>query len=174
MEIKLCGVGGQGLGVAGRLLGEAAILADFHVAQTTAYGVESRGGMPTSDVIISKDPIYFPEVRSPDALLIVADKGLTANLKGARDDTFILYDPGTVSQTIEVPGRKYPFQFLDIALREFGNREAATIIGLGALVRLSKVVPFETLKEAVKLCLPAKVHQQNIGALQVGRDLIAE
>lgn len=174
MEIKLCGVGGQGLGVAGRLLGEAAILAGLHVAQTTDYGVESRGGMSTSDVIISKDPIYYPEVRSPDALLIVAEKGLTSNLKGTRDETFILYDPATVRETIDGPGRKYAFQFLDISLREFGSRDAATIIGLGALVHLSKVVPFKTLEEAVKLCLPPKVHRQNIGALKVGRDLIAE
>jgi len=74
MEIKLCGVGGQGMGFAGRLLGEAAIIAGKHVAQTIAYGVESRGGLSTSDLLISNDEIFYPEVRCPDVLLIMADK----------------------------------------------------------------------------------------------------
>lgn len=172
MEIKLCGVGGQGMGLAGRLLGETALLAGLHVAQTTAYGVESRGGLSTSDLIISADPILFPEVRRPDALLIVADKGLNSNLRGARDETIIVYDPGTVKQAIEAPGKKYSFPLLEMALRRFSNRDAATIMGLGALVRLSQVIPFEFLEKAVRICLPAKVHEQNLEALHLGKDLV--
>jgi 2-oxoglutarate ferredoxin oxidoreductase subunit gamma len=112
LEIKLCGVGGQGMGVAGRLLGEAAMLAGLHAAQTTAYGVESRGGLSTSDVIISSDPIAFPEVRRPDALLLMSDKGLKANLRGAHEKTLIFYDPGTVNGEILAVGKKLQFQFL--------------------------------------------------------------
>lgn len=171
MEVKLCGVGGQGLGFAGRLLGEAAILAGFHVAQTTSYGVESRGGTSTSDIIIQKDPILFPEVRQPDALLIMADKGLKANLRGSHHKTIILYDPGTVTEKIDCIGEKYAFYFLDIALKEFEDRETATIIALGALVQRASVLSFDDLENAVRLYLPKKMHDQNIKALRIGRDL---
>ena len=174
MEIKLCGVGGQGMGVAGRLLGEAALIAGLHAAQTTAYGVESRGGLSTSDVTINEEEIYFPEVRRPDALLIMASKGLTAHLRGAHDGTLILYDPGTVDATIDSPGDIRPHRFLDISLQKFGSSDAATIVGLGALVHLTGAVPFDALMEAVKRCLPARVHQQNLEALQLGVSLVEE
>lgn len=172
MEIKLCGVGGQGMGVAGRLLGEAAIIAGLHAAQTTAYGVESRGGLSTSDVVVDEGEIYFPEVRKPDALLIMASKGLKANLTGAHDGTLILYDPGTMDEEINGPGDKRPYPLLDISLKEFGSSDAATIVGLGAIVQLTGVVPFEAMIEAVKKCLPARVHQQNLDALQLGKSLV--
>ncbi len=171
MEIKLCGVGGQGMGVAGRLLGEAAIFAGLHVVQTTAYGVESRGGTSTSDVILQKESIYFPEVRRPDAILIMAEKGLEANVKNSRPDTLILYDSGTVHVEIPGPGKKHPFPFLDRALKKFSSSGAATIVGLGTLVEMTAAVPFETLEEAIKRCLPPKVQEQNLEALRMGREL---
>lgn len=171
MEIKLCGVGGQGMGFAGRILGEAAIEMGLRVAMTTSYGVESRGGLSTADVVINKGPVYFPEVRRPDALLLMAEKGMAANLRGAHDNTFIIFDPGTVGQNIDAPGKKSSFPFLDLALKEFGNREAATIIGLGALVKLTDAVSCEALEQAIQRSLPPKVHEQNIKALRLGLDL---
>ena len=171
MEIKLCGVGGQGMGFAGRLLGEAAIEAGLHVAQTTAYGVESRGGSSTSDMVIDSQPILFPEVRNPDALLIMAEKGLEQNLRGVHSGTFIFYDPGTINRNLDCPGVKKSHLFLEMALKKFGNREAATIIGLGALVQTTSIVPFEALEGAVHRCLPERVHEQNLKALRMGRDL---
>jgi len=174
LEIKLCGVGGQGMGFAGRLLGEAAILAGLHAAQTTAYGVESRGGLSTSDLVIRSEPILFPEVRRPDVLLLMAEKGLKSNLRGAHAETVILYDPGTVNESWDTPGRKMPYPFLEISLREFGNREAATIIALGALVQITGVVSLGHMEEAIKKSLSPKVHSQNVKALRLGRNLVKE
>ena len=171
MEIKICGVGGQGLGFAGRLLGEAAMRSRLHAAQTTAYGVESRGGLSTADIVISEGAVVFPEVRRPDGLLLMAEKGLQANLRGAHDGTLILYDSGTVHQLPDCPGKKYAFPFNEIALKEIGNRESATIIGLGALTALTGVVPFEVLEETVIDWLPKKTHEINIKALRMGRQL---
>jgi len=171
MEIKLCGVGGQGLGLAGRLLGEAAIAAGLHAAQTTAYGVESRGGLSTSDVIISADTIFYPEVRHPDVLLLMANKGLKSNLQGAIEKTLILYDPAVVNDAIECAGNKLTFPFLELALKEFNNNSAATIIGLGALVHLTNIIPFTLLEEAIRKRLPSNAHQMNLDALNLGKTL---
>lgn len=154
MEIKLCGVGGQGMGFAGRLLGEAAIIAGFHAAQTTAYGVESRGGLSTADVIISREPILFPEVRRPDVLLLLAEKGLTANLCGAHERTLILHDRDTVPQLPPTPGVIYTLPLQELALKEFHNREASTIIATGYFMTLKATFPFEALEEAARLRLP--------------------
>jgi len=43
-EIILAGSGGQGLIVAGIMLGEAAVLEGKNALQTQSYGIASRGG----------------------------------------------------------------------------------------------------------------------------------
>lgn len=171
MEIKLCGVGGQGMGLAGRLLGQAAMRAGLHATETTAYGVESRGGLSNADVIISPDPILFPEVRRPDLILLMASKGLKANLTGATDQTIILFDPGTVTEAVDGPGRKIACPFLEIALREFNDRDAAMIMALGTLVAATSAVPWEHLEATVEKGFPPSAWEANQKALKRGKDL---
>jgi 2-oxoglutarate ferredoxin oxidoreductase subunit gamma len=174
LEIKLCGVGGQGMGLAGRRLGQAAILAGLHATETTAYGVESRGGLSNADVIISPDLILFPEIRRPDLILLMAEKGLKYNLRGAHEKTLILFDPGTVHEAIDGPGRKVACPFLEIALNEFNDRDAAMIIALGTLVEISRAVPWEQLEEAVEKGFPTKAWEGNRKALARGKDLTTQ
>ena len=53
-QIRLGGVGGQGIVLGGRLLGKAAALFDDKEAVVTqSYGPEARGGASRTDVIIS-------------------------------------------------------------------------------------------------------------------------
>ena len=52
-EIRICGFGGQGIVLAGVILGEAATRAGFEAVQTQSYGPESRGGAARSEVVIS-------------------------------------------------------------------------------------------------------------------------
>ncbi len=160
------------MGLAGRLLGQAAIRAGLHASETTAYGVESRGGLSNADVIVSADAILFPEVRRPDAVLLMAEKGLKSNLRGAHEATVILYDPGTVITAPDAPGRKIACPFLEIALQELNDRDAAMLIALGALVEATQVVPFTHLEAAVKKGFPEGAWEGNRKALERGRRLV--
>ena len=57
-EIRIAGFGGQGVVLAGVLLGTAATLKDNkHAIQTQSYGAAARGGAARSDVIISDENI---------------------------------------------------------------------------------------------------------------------
>jgi len=52
-EISISGFGGQGVILAGLLLGKAAINDNKYAVQTQSYGPESRGGAARSEVVIS-------------------------------------------------------------------------------------------------------------------------
>jgi 2-oxoglutarate ferredoxin oxidoreductase subunit gamma len=68
-EIKLPGFGGQGLGLAGFLLGKALALYDEREAvMTQAYGPAAHGGASNSSVVVSDQVIDYPFVQSPDIL----------------------------------------------------------------------------------------------------------
>ncbi len=53
-EIRICGFGGQGIILAGVILGEAAARAGRQAVQTQSYGPESRGGAARSEVVIAE------------------------------------------------------------------------------------------------------------------------
>ena len=52
-EIRICGFGGQGIILAGVVLGEAAVRDGYQAVQTQSYGPESRGGAARAEVVIS-------------------------------------------------------------------------------------------------------------------------
>ena len=60
-QVFITGFGGQGIVMAGDILGKAATLYDGkHATMTQTYGPEARGGSCSSQVIISGEEILYP------------------------------------------------------------------------------------------------------------------
>ena len=92
LEVKLGGFGGQGIILAGYILGKAASIYDKNNATLTqSYGPESRGGACSAQLIISNEEVDFPEVLHPDILALMSkeayDKFTTAIDRRLRSDT---------------------------------------------------------------------------------------
>ena len=68
-QVLLCGLGGQGVVMAGRLLGGAAFSEGKRVSGTSSYGAAARGGECRSEVLISDAPIAFPFLTMADVLV---------------------------------------------------------------------------------------------------------
>ena len=75
-EIILAGSGGQGLVLAGIMLGEAAVLEGRNVVQTQSYGIASRGGLSLAEVIIDREEIIYQQVQEPDIILALTEEAL--------------------------------------------------------------------------------------------------
>ena len=66
-EVIISGVGGQGMMLCGTMLAKAAVIYDHKRAtMSTEYGTETRGTSAKSEVIISDDEIFFPDVMEPN------------------------------------------------------------------------------------------------------------
>ncbi len=66
-EVIITGFGGQGIVLAGRILGMAAALWDRKESTLVqSYGPESRGGACCAQVIISDNVIRYPYVKTAD------------------------------------------------------------------------------------------------------------
>ncbi|MDO8611434.1 MAG: 2-oxoacid:acceptor oxidoreductase family protein, partial [Dehalococcoidia bacterium] len=77
-EVRLGGFGGQGIILAGYMLGKAAALYDGKEAVfTQAYGPEARGGACSADLVISDEPIGYPMVSRPDLLVLMSQEAFT-------------------------------------------------------------------------------------------------
>ena len=85
-ELRIGGFGGQGVILAGIILGKAACLFDKNEAvQTQSYGPEARGGASKCEVVISDEKIDYPKVQSPDILVAMSHEALLKYIVDLKD-----------------------------------------------------------------------------------------
>jgi len=77
LSVRISGFGGQGIILAGLLLGNAAVRrGNVYAVQTQSYGSEARGGECQSELIISDKPINSPTTRYKDILICLSQSAL--------------------------------------------------------------------------------------------------
>ena len=77
-DIKLAGVGGQGILSIATVIGEAATAAGQHLKQAEVHGMSQRGGDVQSDLRLSTDPIFSDLIPQGGADLILSMEPMEA------------------------------------------------------------------------------------------------
>ncbi len=168
-EIRLGGFGGQGIMLAGYILGRAAILAGKHATMTQSYGPEIRGARVAADVVLDDEPIDYPKVIQPDIAVMLFQEAY--DYYCAHVNRVLIYDEDLVQldpKHLEQEGLLiYPIRANRIA-EELGRRVVTNIVSLGALAVLTNVLPVEALEEAVLRSVPQKALELNKEAFKRG------
>ena len=162
-ELRLSGSGGQGVITAAIIFAEAATACGMNVAQSQSYGPEARGGASRSEVIVSDGTIYHPHVEHPDIVL--------AMTQAAADKYAGDLDPATGILIVDselVPNVPQATHITTLATREIGKALFANIVALGAITRISGIVPLDAVKNAVANRVPPHTVEANMRALMVG------
>lgn len=171
-EVLIGGVGGQGVILAGIILGVAATLFDGKKAvQTQAYSSEQRGGMARAEVIISSEPITDPQVRRPDILLALAQDAINRHLHKVKPSGLVIYDSDLVK---EIP--RNDLQLLGVpatglADKEMGNIIVANLILLGQLLKKTGLLSVEAVEKAIIANAPTKAKELNLKAFRRGLEI---
>ena len=164
-EIRICGFGGQGIVLAGVILGEAASRAGFEAVQTQSYGPESRGGAARSEVVISTEPIDYPRVSRADVLIALSQASYDSYVGEMAKDGTVVID----ADLVEADGAAaVPFT---TTAEEVGRKIVANLVMLGYLTALLDLVPPDVLEETVMDNIPVGTEELNRRALQAGREL---
>ena len=72
-ELRIAGFGGQGVILAGMVIGHAATLHDGKFATLTqSFGPEARGSTCSVQLIVSPEPILYPYLTKPDILVVMS------------------------------------------------------------------------------------------------------
>lgn len=170
-QLRLSGSGGQGVITAAIIFAEAAVEEGKEAVQSQSYGPEARGGASKSEVIIDDGPIFHPHVEVPDLVLAMTQKAadkyyVDLNKEGVLVlDTDLVPNPPEFPNIISIPITK-------LAVEEIGKPLFANIVALGALVHITGLVDFETIKKSVANRVPPHTVEQNMQALQVGWDAV--
>ncbi|USG99899.1 2-oxoacid:ferredoxin oxidoreductase subunit gamma [Thermococcus argininiproducens] len=164
MQIRIAGFGGQGVILAGVILGEAAAIEGLNVIQTQDYGSQSRGGHSIADLIISEEPIYDLMVTKADVLLALAQLGYNSTKSSLKEDGLLIVDTELVR-----PDRDYiGAPFTRIAEERTGLALTVNMVALGYLVAKTNVVKKENVEEAIKRRVPRGTEEINLKAFRIG------
>lgn len=171
IEIRICGLGGQGVVLAGHILGKAAVYDGWNVVQTQSYGAEARGTTAKSEVIISDGPIGFPMVRKCDILVAMSQEALNKNVKDLKDGGLLLIDKEIVKDAPKINAKIYVVPATKTAEENFKERLYANMVALGALNKLTILVRNESMEKAIKDTVPERVVPVNLQAYRKGMEL---
>lgn len=170
-HILITGFGGQGIIMAGDILGQAATLHDGkNATMTQNYGPEARGGACSSQVIISTEDILFPSVYEPQVLVCMSQEGYTKNIKSLKKSGTFIWDtdlvktkkPDPTWKTYHIPATRFA--------EELGNTMMANIVMLGFVAAVEDLVSVEALRTAVLDSVPPNTKDKNAMAFNRGRE----
>jgi 2-oxoglutarate ferredoxin oxidoreductase subunit gamma len=171
-QIRLSGFGGQGVVLAGVLLGEAGVMDGKSVSGSNSYGAQARGSGCKAEVIFADGPIDFPHVIAADILVAMSQGSYDIYCQDVRESTgVILYDQGPVKIREDLKVRQIGVPATELAVKELKNKQAANIVLLGALIETTKIVSREALEKAIQTHVSERFRSLNLKALQTGIEL---
>jgi 2-oxoglutarate ferredoxin oxidoreductase subunit gamma len=167
-QVILCGSGGQGIVLAGTILGQAAFNDGKWVSSTDSYGAAARGGACRAEVVISERPIIFPYVVAADTLIAMYPTAYDRYVGRVKPgEGVVIYDERFVPE--EMKGLKYVgISATRTAIEELNSGMAANVIILSAAVEMTEVVGKKQLESAIKEVIPERLRELNLKAMNIG------
>ena len=168
-QVRLSGFGGQGIILAGIILGEAVSLYENRFAvQFQSYGPEARGGASRAEVVISDEEIDLLELIEPDVFLALSQQAFDKYIGDAHEGALVIIDPDYVTNAPSSSRKVYAVPVSKIAREQIGKTIVINMVALGALAAISGLVGIGALKKAVSARVPPGTEEINLKAAQAG------
>jgi len=176
--MRFTGVGGQGVLLAGEIFAAAKIKAGGHGLKTATYTSQVRGGPTVVDITLDDEEIYYPYANDGEInfMLSVAQTSYDLFKNGVQEGGIIVIDPNLVHPTEE--DRKkwtiYEIPIITIAKEEVGNVITQSVVALAIANTIVGALEKDQLVEVMLSKVPAKVHDVNKVAYDLGEKYAKE
>lgn len=170
-EIRMSGVGGQGIVTMGLVIGRAAALYDkMDVVMTEAYGPEIMGGFSKANVIISDGDIDYPLIDYPDVLLVMSQDGWERDGSFVRKGGLVIFEEDLVDLGDPPDLTCVPIPAIQTA-DDLNKRVIANVIMMGAFQKITEIVSEHALETALMDRVPKGTEELNRIALEKGYEM---
>jgi 2-oxoglutarate ferredoxin oxidoreductase subunit gamma len=170
--MRFTGVGGQGVLLAGEIFAAAKIKDGGHGLKTATYTSQVRGGPTVVDIQLDDEEIFYPYAKEGeiDFMLSVAQVSYNSFKDGVTEGGTIVIEPNLVSPTDE-DRKKWnivEIEIITLAKEEVGNVITQSVVALGAANCFMNAVDKDLLRDVMLSKVPAKVHEINKKAYEIG------
>jgi 2-oxoglutarate ferredoxin oxidoreductase subunit gamma len=176
--MRFTGVGGQGVLLAGEIFAAAKIKTGGYGIKTATYTSQVRGGPTVVDIQLDDKEIFYPYAIDGQInfMLSVADKSYQLFKDGVAEGGTIVIDPNLVYPSdedrkkwniVEIP-------IITIAKEEVGNVITQSVVALAIANEFTQAIDEDVLIETMLSKVPAKVHEANKKAYELGKKYAQE
>ena len=178
-EIRIGGLGGQGVILSGIIIGKAASIFDGkHATLIQAFGPEARGSACSAQVTVADEAIGYPYVKKPDVLVVMSRDAYTQFAPSLKPGGLVLYEEDLVTPSNLPPGSKaYGIPATRFA-EELGRRLVLNIVMVGFFAGVTGTLSLQAMEKAVLDSVPRGTEDLNLRAFRKGyehgRSLVAQ
>lgn len=170
-EIRITGFGGQGVILAGYVLGKsAAVVEGRHATLNQSFGPEARGSACSAQLILSDEPITYPYVRCTDILMAMSQDAFRRFAGEVREGGLVLVDDSLVT-----PGHDPRFRTIGApatrTAEQLGRRIVSNMVMVGLFAGATGIVSADATREAVRTSVPPGTEKLNLAAFESGLEL---
>lgn len=168
-EIKIGGLGGQGVILAGMIIGRAAALYDHkNATMTQAFGPEARGSACSAQLIVADGPVLYPYVTRPDVLVTMSQDAYVkfgpelakGGLLLVEEELVKVASPPNGAQVHGIPATRLA--------EELGRKLVLNIVMVGFFAAVGRVVSVDALRRALSDSVPPGTEKLNLAAFDKG------
>lgn len=157
LEVRISGLGGQGVKLAGAVLSEAAGADGLWATQIGDYGSATRGGASSVDVVLGSRPITYPGAVRPHVRVALSE---AAAVSGAATGTLVVDD------RLAAPEGAWSLPIVSLARQHTGGQLSAGIVSLGAVAAALGWPSLDSLVATAARKVPGRTADANITALR--------
>ncbi len=168
-ELRVAGFGGQGVILAGMIIGKAAsIFEDGYATLTQSFGPEARGSACSAQLVISDEPVLYPYITQPHILIAMSQDAYNKFARDVRPGGIILIEEELVRVSDVPPGAKICGIPATRLAEQIGKRLVLNIVMVGFFGAVTKLIDREALRKAVADSVPPGTTEMNLQAFDRG------
>jgi 2-oxoglutarate ferredoxin oxidoreductase subunit gamma len=174
-DVIIAGFGGQGVMLAGTLLGLAGMHADLKVTYLPVYGPEIRGGTANCTVVLSNEDIGTPIIQRPLSTIILNQPSLDKFQPKLKDNGLQVINSSLVDPKLaQTRVRTVAVAANDIA-DALGNQKMANMVAIGAYIKASGALPLDVVLASLPFAIASHYHHllaKNAEAIKAGYEAV--
>lgn len=171
LKLRITGRGGQGIVLAGKILGTALAKQGKEVMYSQEYGSRARGGVVYSDLIIAEEEVNEVIIEEADILTALSQEAYKTQKSILKKNGRLILNSDLVEiNTGKNKGGRNKVEsvpFTTLATQA-GNDKTANMVMIAYLNERCDLVPMNVLKKTMRQNL-SRLLKENLKAFELGR-----
>lgn len=170
VEIQIGGFGGQGVILAGMVIGRAlALYSGRHASLTQNFGPEARGSACSVQLIASPEPVLYPYLTHPHMLVTLSQEAYRRFVPALRPGGLLLAEADLVRVEGALPEgvRLYRVPATRLA-EELGRKLVLNMVVVGFFTAVSGLLTADAARRSVSETVPPGTETLNLAAFEKG------
>lgn len=173
-EIRITGFGGQGVVLAGHIIGRAcAVHGGRHATMIQSFGPEARGSSCSTTLAVSDAEVLYPYIGRPDILVVMSADGYERFADELADDGVLIFERDLVEPRSKPNQSAFGVASTRIA-EELGRAIVQNIVMVGFFAAATGLVSREAMRQAVEESVPEGTEPLNLRAFDAGWEAFEE